>query len=270
VATEQIPRRPLRSRVRRKWLLALAIGAPLLLASCQIPTFGAHPGDSTQGQSAFKLWQGFFIAGLIVGGIVLALILWAVFRFRRTTDAIPRQTQYHTVFEIFYTIVPIIVVVILFVFTVITENSVDATPANHPVIVDVTAFQWGWQFTYPGQNVTIIGETTEAPQMVIPTGQNVQIELRSKDVIHGFYVPQFNFSRYALPGVLNQFDINVPHPGVFRGQCTQFCGLYHSLMLFSVKAVTPDQYQAWLAQEQGTASLTAANSTQRTSGVTNS
>jgi cytochrome c oxidase subunit II len=253
---------------RRRFLLALAIGAPLLLASCQLPTFGAHPGSSTQGQDAFKLWQGFFIAGLVVGGIVLALIVMAVFRFRRTTDAIPRQTQYHTLFEIVYTIVPILVVLVLFAFTVVTENEVDATPANAPVVINVTAFQWGWRFDYAGQNVQVIGETTQSPQMVIPTGENVQINLRSTDVIHGFYVPDFNFSRYALPGVLNTFDFNVPNAGVYRGQCTQFCGLYHSLMLFSVKAVSPDQFQAWLAQQQGTTSLTA--STQYAAGVSSS
>jgi cytochrome c oxidase subunit II len=239
-------------------MLAVALAAPVLLASCQVPTFGAHPGDSVQGKDAFKLWQGFFIAGLVIGGIVLFLIIWAVFRFRRTSNAIPKQTQYHTVFEIAYTIVPILIVIVLFVFTVITENAVDATPANPPVTINVTAFQWGWRFDYQGQSVQVIGETTQSPQMVIPTGENVQINLRSTDVIHGFYVPNFNFSRYALPGVLNTFDLNVPNPGVYRGQCTQFCGLYHSLMLFSVKAVSPDQYQQWLSQQQGTTSLASS------------
>ena len=74
--------------------------------------------------------------------------------------------------------------------------------------------------------------------------------LRSRDTVHGFYVPEFNFSRYAQPGVLNQFDFTVAHAGVYRAQCTQFCGLYHADMLFSVKVVPPAQFQAWLSTTQ--------------------
>jgi cytochrome c oxidase subunit II len=222
----------------------------LALTGCQVPTFGAYRGSTTQGQDAFKLWQGFFIAGTVIFLIVFLLILWAVFRYRRKSDVIPPQTQYHTFFEITYTVVPILVVIVLFIFTFITENEVDALSTGDPVTVNVTAFQWGWTFQYPSYDVKVLGVETDDPAMVIPAGETVHIFLRSADVIHGFYVPQFNFSRYAQPGVTNQFDLNVLHTGTYRGQCTQFCGLYHSLMLFQVKAVTPAQFKAWVSQEQ--------------------
>jgi cytochrome c oxidase subunit 2 len=254
-------RRRLLSRIprSRRWALVAVALAPVVLAGCQLPTFGAFRGSTSQGQAAFKLWQFFFIAGLVVGGFVLLLILWAVFRYRRRAEGLPRQTQYHTPVEIMYTVVPILIVIALFVFTVITENEVNATPANPPLIVDLNAFQWGWQFVYPQYGVQVIGETTENPQMVIPAGENVQIQLRSRDVVHGFYVPAFNFSRYAQPGVLNTFDFNVSSPGVFRGQCTQFCGLYHSLMFFSVKAVSSSDFDTWVNQKQGTTSLASSS-----------
>ena len=86
--------------------------------------------------------------------------------------------------------------------------------------------------------------------MVIPTGTEVQINLKSLDVLHGFYVPEFNFSRYASPGYTTSFDFNALHTGDFRGQCTQLCGLYHSLMFFNVKAVTQAQYATWLRTQQ--------------------
>ena len=110
--------------------------------------------------------------------------------------------------------------------------------------VKVTAFQWGWRFDYPEHNVTVAGEVTNGPdnhgpQMVLPVGETVQVTLVSNDVIHGFYVRDFNFSRYALPGVVNRFDLDILHTGTYTGQCTQICGLYHSEMLFSVRAVTP-------------------------------
>ena len=94
--------------------------------------------------------------------------------------------------------------------------------------------------------------------MVIPVNTNVHINLTSTDVIHGFYVKAFNFSRYALPGVLNQFTLRAVNTGTYFGQCTQLCGLYHALMWFRVKVVTPDQYTAWLASHSTSAARAAA------------
>jgi cytochrome c oxidase subunit 2 len=236
--------------VRGRRLLPLAVLAPIILAGCQLPTFGAFRGATSQGQSAFKLWQGFFIAGLVVGGFVLVLIVWATFRYRRRSDQLPRQTQYRPMIEIAYTVIPILIVAALFVFTVITENIVDAVPRTD-VTIDVTGFQWGWQFYYPATGKVVIGQTLQEPQMVLPVGQAVTIHLESADVYHGFYVPEFNFSRYAAPGYVNTFNFNVQHEGTYRGQCTQLCGLYHSLMLFSVKAVSPAAFQSWVHQTSG-------------------
>ncbi|MHB8220046.1 MAG: cytochrome c oxidase subunit II [Acidimicrobiales bacterium] len=243
------PERGAPRRATRRWVALGAVVGGLLLGGCQLPAFGAYRGATTQGQDAFKLWQGFFIAGIVVFAIVFFLIIWAVFRYRRRSDDMPKQTQYHTFFEIVYTVVPIITVLVMFVFIFVTENEVDALNPQS-VTVNVTAFQWGWQFQYPGYDVRVLGVELQDPTMVIPAHETVKIYLRSADVMHGFYVPQFNFSRYALPGVTNQFDLNAVHTGTFRGQCTNLCGLYHSLMIFQVKAVTPSQFQAWIHQQQ--------------------
>jgi cytochrome c oxidase subunit 2 len=254
-------------RRRRPLAILGVVVTAFLLTGCTVPTFGEYKGSTAQGRTEFHLWQGFFVAGLIVGGFVLLLILWAVFRYRRKSDELPRQTQYHTLTEIIYTIVPILIVLGLFVATVISENKVDATPPNPGATIRVYAFQWGWEFEYSGgagsgcanpsspkadetKCVKVIGETTEAPTMVVPTGTDTEITLSSLDVLHGFYVPQFNFSRYASPGYNTEFDFNVLHSGTYRGQCTQLCGLYHSLMFFNVKAVSPSQYTAWLHSQQ--------------------
>jgi cytochrome c oxidase subunit 2 len=261
-------------------LLAVA----LLFGGCKVPSFGFYPGATKQGQTTFHLWQQFFIAGLVVGGLVLILILWAIFRYRRKSDAIPKQTQYHTVLEIAYTVVPILIVIGLFVITVFAENEVTAVTPNPAVTIHVNAFQWGWEFSYSGgpnsgcvdpgkstaiqsQCVKIIGQTTQAPTMVMPAGQTVRIELDSLDVLHGFYVPQFNFSRYASPGYQTDFDFDVLHPGVYRGQCTQLCGLYHSLMFFNVRAVSPSQYAVWLRAQQALVQAHPGAGPQLPSGV---
>jgi cytochrome c oxidase subunit 2 len=271
-------------RRSRRLALAAVLGGAVLLAGCKLPDFGGYSGATTQGRTENHLWQLFFIAGLVIGGFVLLLILWAVFKYRRRSEDMPKQTQYHTLLEIVYTVVPIVIVVGLFVFTVLAENKVDATPANPGATITVHAFQWGWEFEYPGgpgsgcanpaspkanQNdcVKVIGQTTQDPTMVIPTGTNVQINLDSLDVLHGFYVPEFNFSRYASPGYTTSFDFNALHTGDFRGQCTQLCGLYHSLMFFNVKAVTQSQYADWLQKQQAQVKAHPGSSPKLPSGV---
>ena len=250
--------RPRRSR-SRWWTVLAVVAGGLVLAGCQVPTFGIHPAVSRQGNDSVKLWQGFFISGSIVFVVVLILILWAALRYRRRSDRIPRQTQYHLAWEIAYTAIPIAVVLILFAFTFITENNVDATPKPQ-LSVSVTAFQWGWRFHYTQQKVTVIGVELQRPELVLPEHETIRIYLRSHDVIHGFYVPALEFSRYAQPGHMNTFNVNLTKTGTFRGQCTQYCGIYHSLMQFRLKVVTPAQFTTWVSAQKSSGSGSSPNS----------
>ncbi|HUA94564.1 MAG TPA: cytochrome c oxidase subunit II [Acidimicrobiales bacterium] len=255
---------------RRRRLLAVvgAITLPVVLGGCQLPTFFGYKGSTKQAHDEFVLYAGTTIASIVVFVLVAGLITWSVIRYRRRSDEMPRQFQYHIPLEITYTIVPVVIVLILFAFTVIVENRVDAVAAKPDLEVKVTAFQWGWQFNYPN-GVQVVGETTEDPDpvgingaqcapavdclgpgLVVPAGQTTRITLVSHDVIHGFYVPQFNFSRYAQPGITNVFDLSVRHTGIYRAQCTQLCGLYHSKMFFHVVALPVAQYRAWLRSAQ--------------------
>ena len=268
--------------VRRRVLGALVgVGGALVLAGCQVPTFDGYRGSTTQGHDEFKLYAGTVIAGIVIAVIVGGLILWSVFRYRKRADTMPRQFQYHIPLEITYTVVPIMIVLVIFVFTVLAENRITAVAASPALRVKVTAFQWGWRFDYP-HGVTVTGETTTDPDpiglnggtcapaayclgpgLVVPAGETTTINLVSNDTVHGFYVPDFNFSRYAQPGFKDQyFDLTVLHPGVYRAQCTQLCGLYHSLMFFHVVALPPTQFRAWLAQQ---VTLTNASSHSSTS-----
>jgi cytochrome c oxidase subunit 2 len=241
----------------------------MLLGGCDVPNFLGFHGSTKQGHIEHLLWGGTFIAALVVGGITAALILWSVLAYRRRSDEIPRQFQYHIPLEITYTIVPVVIVLVLFGFTVLAENRIDALDPPSVQTINVYAFQWGWEFQYAGKGVTVLGETLNDPDpvgldgaqcapaahclgpgLVLPVGETVLINLRSRDTIHGFYVPEFNFSRYAQPGILNQFQFTVNHEGVFRAQCSQFCGLYHSQMFFHVVGLPPAQYQSWLTSQK--------------------
>jgi cytochrome c oxidase subunit 2 len=232
--------------------------AALLLAGCKLPSFGAYQSDTETGRSTYHLWQGFSVAAAIIGGFTILLIVWTVLRYRRrSVDAVPRQVQYHIPLEILYTIIPILIVVGLFAATVVVENKVEAMPQTN-VVIKANAFQWGWGFTYPGHNAIAVGNTTETPTMVMPVNTNVRVILTSTDVVHGFYIRDFNFSRYALPGVTNEFTFRAQNTGTFWGQCSQLCGLYHTIMFFKVKVVTPAQYGAWLQSFETPAGKAAA------------
>ena len=272
------------SQWRRRALgLAAAIALPVILGGCQLPTFYGYRGSTKQGHDESMLWIGTMIAAIVVLVFVGGLIVWSIIRYRKRSDEMPRQFQNHLGIEITYIAIPLVMVLILFGFTVYTENQVDAVSPTPAVKVHVTAFQWGWRYQYPG-NVDITGVTTEDPDpvglngapcapavdclgpgLVVPAGQTTRITLESQDVIHGFYVPQFNFSRYAQPGVTNVFDLTVQHTGIYRAQCTQLCGLYHSLMFFHVVALPPNQFRAWLSSQQTLAkaasTVSASNST---------
>ena len=252
------------SRSRRPRRLAALIALPLtalLLSGCTVPSFGAKKSDTVTGRSTYQLWQGFSIAAAVIGGFVILLIVIAVIRFRAKGATIPRQSQYHLPLEIAYTISPIVMVFVLFGYTVVVENKVVAEPAT-PYQVSINAFQWGWKFSYPGTNALIVGHTNQNPMMLIPVGVPVHYTLTSTDANHGFYVRDFNFSRLAIPGIKNEFSFQAIDTGTFNGQCTELCGLYHSLMYFRVKVVTLPEFLAWEKKfdtPAGAAAAQAAN-----------
>ncbi|MCU1494679.1 MAG: cytochrome c oxidase subunit [Acidimicrobiaceae bacterium] len=256
----------------------LLLGGAVVLGGCQAPTFGAFRGATTQGHDEFNLWVGMFIAGLVVAAIVWGLIFWTVIRHRRRgSSAIPHQFHENVPLEIIYTALPVVIVAGIFYFTVVTENKIDAVSSNPAEIVNVQAHRWGWNFTYDsGKNLsqgvqiattaepTLLAQPATSktyPQLVLPVGETVRIVLTSVDVVHGFYIPEFNFSRYAQPGVVNKFDFTPTTTGVFSGQCTQYCGLYHAEMLFSVRVVSKSAFSHWLSAQQASQAQSGSGAT---------
>jgi cytochrome c oxidase subunit II len=166
--------------------------------------------------------------------------------------------------------VPFVLIAVLFYFTVKDENYVDNVPQHPAVTVDVLGFQWSWQFSYPQYKVTSTGTPVTAtgnmygqgplPVLEIPTGETVQFNLTSQDVIHAFWVPEFLFKRDVIPGHPNHFTITATKTGTFLGHCSELCGLYHSKMLFTLKVVSPQQFQAYISAQQ--AAQSSSGSTQ--------
>lgn len=255
---------------RRLAPAAVVLGLAAVLSGCNLsgmtPTFGATPGVTSQAHDTYKLWYGMAIAGVAVAVFVWLLIGWSVVRYRRRRgdETIPKQFQAHIPLEVTYTVIPIIMVLVIFGFTVVTENAVDANPSRPAAVVDVTAYQWGWIFQYAHTGGVTIQTAEHAapsllpkdyfnpiyPTLTLPVGETTRIYLRSDDVVHGFYVHDFNFSRFAQPGVTNTISFTPTKTGWFTAQCTEYCGLYHSEMLFNVHIVSVSYYKAWITAEE--------------------
>jgi cytochrome c oxidase subunit II len=264
--TRRVPSKGARKRTPGKRALVrvgvLAAGV-LSLTGCTNDTFTrmGFPNPITeQGKTVVTLWQGSWIAGLAVGAVVWGLILWAVVFHRKRGDKLPPQVRYNMPIEIMYTAVPFVLIAVFFYFTAKDENYIDALPANPQVVVNVTGFQWSWEFNYPQyNNVQEIGNMwtpglpmTESaqhlPLLVIPEGETVRFNLTSVDVVHAFWVPEFLFKRDVIPDHPNHFQITATQTGMFLGHCSELCGVYHSRMLFYLDVVTPQKFQQDMSQ----------------------
>jgi cytochrome c oxidase subunit II len=243
----------------------LAVGS-LLLSGCSfadLPRFGWPEGITPQAQRMQYFWSSAFIAALAVGVVVWGLMFWAfiVYHKRKSGPLYPKQTKENLPLELVYTFVPFLMVGVLFYFTVTTENFALEEQPNPDVTVEVTAFKWNWEFSYPGTTVPgggevhTIGTSEEVPILVLPVNNLVQYNLRSKDTIHSFWTIDFLFKRDVFPypeqnQSVNYFQNTIEQTGAFVGRCAELCGTYHSAMNFEVRAVPENIYTAYLDLRQ--------------------
>ncbi len=244
--------------VRVPALVALTALVAVALAGCDA-AFPA-PGSTTQGRDIRSLYDILLVPVVVIFVLVEGILVWCLVRYRRGRDeTLPPQTHGNNVLETAWTVIPLVVVLAAFGLSMETLGQVDALAASPRETIDVSAFQWYWRFQYVDHGVTVDGLGTQ-PELVLPVGETIRLNLHSDNVIHSFYVPQFLFKRDVVPGHDNQFDITIDDPGVYRGQCAEFCGLDHAAMIFSVRGVSPTEFTTWIEQQQAKASASAAAS----------
>ena len=245
-------RRTLLSRSKALLLLAPV----LLLTGCsQVSGLGFEEGVTSVNDQSLSLWQGAWIAGGVVGVFTLVLILWpAIFhRGKKDDPSFPKQTQYNVPVEIVYTVIPFIIIAVMFYFTAVKQNEITEKSPAVAHEITVNGFQWSWQFGYPevGPKAVVTGSPTQPPTLVVPLGERVRYTISSNDVVHGFWIPAFMIQMQNLPGVTNELEFTANKLGEFPGRCNILCGRNHSQMLFTVKVVTPAEYDAYLETLKG-------------------
>jgi len=218
-----------------------------------------HAYDHVRG-IYFPIAIGVF--ALVVGTLLVLVVLGAR---RRRADAARSEAPR---VELAYAIVLGLVVAFLLVVTFRAESPIDRAVADPRLRIEVTAAQWSWRFSYPNGATVDAVSTWHPPRAYVPTGVEVEFFGSSRDVIHGFWVPQLHFQRQFLPGFTTRFDLRFDKPGRYGGECSVFCGEQHSEMHFAIEAVSPERFERWLDAHAPKVSMQGAKTSARKASVT--
>ncbi len=238
---------------------------------------GIQPQVTKNGEYA----KGFHNAILVplitaISVFVLALLLWAMWRFRAARNPVASKTSHNTVIEIIWTLVPVLILVAIAVPSIRLLAAQYAPPPKGAVTLKATGNQWYWSYEYPDHGAVAITanmlkEQSEVPagtryrtaadgprllaadnRIVLPVGVPIRLITTAADVIHSWAVPAFWIKLDAVPGRLNETSFTIDKPGVYFGQCSELCGARHGYMPIAVEAVPPAQFAAWIRAKGGT------------------
>ena len=237
-------------------------------ASNELTRLGMPEPITEQAERVLALWQGSWVTAFAVGILVWGLFIWTILFHRKRSEQLPPQVRYNMPIEALYTVLPIVVISVLFFFTARDQAYLLDTEEPADVHVEVVAFQWAWQFNYMDDTKENGGEVlfsevgipnpdgtadrSTQPTLVLPEGAIVHFDLHSPDVIHSFWVPEFGFKMDVIPGRDNAFQVQMGEgtEGSYVGRCAELCGVDHTRMLFDLEVVPQDEYETWAAEQE--------------------
>ena len=199
-------------------------------------------------KSQLDLFYVIFWVGLFVFIVVMAIMLYAMVRFRRREgQGDPPQIHGHTGLEIAWTIAPAIVLAIVAIpsiQTIFHNANSPSKPEEGGLLVEATGHQWWFEFRYPNLGVVTANE------LHVPVGEPINVDLRATDVIHSLWIPKLAGKVDMIPNNDNFLWFQANEPGEYYGQCAEFCGIAHARMMFRVIAEPRDQFDAWVESQK--------------------
>jgi cytochrome c oxidase subunit II len=248
--------------MRRGSIVALLgiglIAGGVAAAVALVPTWLPEDASREAGRIAFTFW--FVIAICIfIFAIVAAVMIYALLHFRVQEDDLEDGPPIHghTGLEITWTVIPFLLVTSIAIVSAIVLSRNDAQ-AKDTLRINVTAQQFVFTFSYPDAN------NATSPVLRLPKGRSVELYMRSLDVIHSVFVPQFSQKEDIVPGLVTQLHITPTRLGTFPLECTELCGLGHSLMRSQAIVMKPAAFNAWLAQQKKSAAPAPPSTTTST------
>ncbi|HYM55883.1 MAG TPA: cytochrome c oxidase subunit II [Solirubrobacteraceae bacterium] len=234
-------------------LIAVAIGIALSYA---IHWFPAQA--STQARNSDRLYHVLVIASIPIFVLVVTVVLYSVWQFRmRPGEEFDDGPPIHgnTRLEVFWTALPTVLLLGLVGYSFVVLHDNEKKPAKE-IQIGVTGQQFAWSYQYP-PSVTG-GAPLSSTQLYLPEGESVEFNMRSKDVIHAFWIPAFRIQEDVVPGITTHWRATPDRLGSYPVVCNLLCGLGHSLMRSTVHVVPPAQFQTWVKSQQGAGSSAAA------------
>lgn len=236
----------------RRRLIGLAAGVGLVVAGCakNAPQDTFQPAGSNAREIDGLQRELFYISG-VVGLIVFAAVVYAVVKFKDRGQDIPEQSHGNPKLEILLTILPAIILAVVAVPSVASVFKLDKK--DNDCVINVTGQQWWWEYDYVQGStcggVEITKSIVTSGELVIPADTDVLLRITSRDVIHSYWIPRLNGKRDAVPGRLHTLRMQADEPGIYTGQCTEFCGLSHARMRQAAVALDTADFQTWVTNQ---------------------
>jgi len=244
--------------------IALALSATgVAMAAAPVPwQMDLQPPAGSLAEMATDLHNLLLVVITLISLFVLALLIYVSVRFRASRNPNPSKTSHHTVIEILWTVIPVLILVGIAVPSFRLLYYMDRTNETD-MVIKVTGNQWYWNYSYPDEGIAFDSYMVDAADlkpgqprlltvdnpMVVPEGTRIKLLITGNDVMHSFFVPSLAVQMYAFIGRTNEAWIDVPVGGqTYYGQCNQICGVNHAYMPIEVKALPKAEYAAWLAK----------------------
>ena len=231
-------------RNTRLALVSLLAAVAVSLAADPVAAQSSASAELIYGLNSKLLWIAIPITLLVEG-----ILIYTVVKFRNNDE--PSPTEENRRLEITWTIAT--AVILLFVgvasYGVLADQNVAGPQvedaSGDPVVVRAEAYQWGWEMSYPEA-----GNFTTGTEIVVPADRQVRIQVTSRDVIHGFHAPELGLKQDALPEQVNTISTVPYEEGTYQGYCSEYCGVSHSQMYFSIEVVSEEEYEEWLDEQR--------------------
>jgi len=234
--------------VKRFALASLLSAATLVLLAQPVAA------QSTSADLIYELNNKLLYIAIPITLLVEVILIYAVLKFKDNDE--PKPTRENRRLEITWTVATALILLFVGVASygvmadpnvTFTGDESDVEPEEGDVLVQAEAYQWGWTMTYPEDDIVLDG-AGEGPTVVVPENQDLYFQIDAADVIHGFHVPELGLKMDAIPDQTTFIKTEVEEQGEYQGYCSEYCGLAHSNMYFTIEVVDQDSYEEWLEE----------------------
>jgi cytochrome c oxidase subunit 2 len=254
------------SRITGKFFYTLLFLVPTLAFS-EASDYNMPIGVTEVSEEIFDLHMLIMWICVWIGVVVFGIMFWSLWKYRKSSGAIAAKFDDHYWLEIGWTVAATVILVGMAIpSTSVMIKAYDDTEGD--INIMITGYQWKWQYKYLEDDVSFFSNLATSQEeidnalpkgefylsevdepLVIPINKRIRFLITGNDVIHSWWVPDFAVKQDAVPGFINTAWTNVPKPGIYRGACTELCGLKHAFMPIVVRAVEQEEYEAWIIEK---------------------